>query len=134
MLLDGALRLGRQAEQLWHKPERTAECSELLGRAMDIVEELTRAVSGRARAVSKRLEEEYAFVFRQLAMAQLDHDLAPLEAALRLLAIERETWKLAVDRLRNSDAGAATPPAAPTTLLGVAGDFVPAGGSLSLRG
>ena len=40
ILLDGALRFGRQAEQLWNEPEQRAECEHLLTRTNDIVEAL----------------------------------------------------------------------------------------------
>ncbi len=100
MLLDGALRFGRQAQQLWNLPEQLEECIRVLARTLDIVEELVRGVAGGKAEHSKRLEEEYAFAFRQLALAQLNHDARPLEAALRILEIHRETWKLSCEKLR----------------------------------
>ena len=143
MLLDGALRFGRQAEQLWNEPEQGGEVERLLGRALDIVEALVQGVTGRETEISKRLEEEYAFAFRQLAFAQLNRDLAALESALRLLAMERETWKLAVENLRNSGDEAATagraattaPPRPTSPVLGSLGGFPGATtSSLSLEG
>lgn len=116
MLLDGALRFGRQAEQLWNVPEQGGEVERLLGRALDVVEALVQGVAaGRESEISKRLEEEYAFAFKQLALAQLNRDVAALNSALRLLSMERETWKLAVEKLRQGGDGAPTAGHDPTT-------------------
>ena len=110
MLLDGALRFGRQAQQLWTAADQREECNRMLARMLDIVEELIRGVAGGAAEQSKRLEEEYAFAFRQLALAQLNRDPAPLEAALQILDFHRETWKLACEKLR-AEAPAVNSPA-----------------------
>jgi flagellar secretion chaperone FliS len=101
MLLDGALRFGRQAEQLWTAAEQREERDRLLARTLDIVEELIHGVAGGKTEQSKRLEEEYAFAFRQLALAQLNRAAAPLAAALKILDFHRETWKLACEKLRS---------------------------------
>src|SRR5688572_5060813 len=100
MLLDGAQRFGQQALALWDDAEKRAECERLVGRVLDIVEELVRSTVLGETEQSKRLEEEYAFAFRQLALAQLNHDAAALEAALKFLGYQRETWKLACDKIK----------------------------------
>lgn len=114
MLLDGALRFGRQARQLWDDAGQRAEAERLLGRTLDVVEELVRSVAGGKLAESKRLEEEYAFIFRELSAAKLTGEAGPLDAGLRLLAFQRETWRLASEKCR--------PQAVPTPNL----DFGPA--------
>jgi flagellar protein FliS len=100
MLLEGALRFGRQARQLWDDPGQQIESDRLLRRTLDIAEELTRSVGGGKPEASNRLEEEYAFAFRALTAAQVGRDVAQLDAALRILAIHRETWRQACDKLR----------------------------------
>jgi flagellar protein FliS len=118
MLLDGAARFGRQAQQLWDDAAQRAECERLVGRVLDIVAELARSVAGGGVEAAKRLEEEYAFAFRQLAAAQVFHDAAALDAALRIIAFHRETWKLACEKLTgaaiDSPSAAAPTPAAAT--------------------
>lgn len=111
MLLDGAIRFGRQAEQLWHVAEQRLECDSLLNRTNDIVEALVQGLDMNSE-VSRRLADEYAFAFRQIALAQLNHDGAPLAAALHLLEFERETWKQACEKLKSE---APTTPIAPLT-------------------
>lgn len=113
MLLDGAARFGRQAQQLWDAADQRAECDRLVGRVLDIVAELARSVAGSGVPTAKRLEEEYAFVFRQLAAAQVFHDAAALETSLRLIAFHRETWKLACEKIAGGSPAEATPAAAP---------------------
>jgi len=128
MLLEGALRFSRQAEQLWNVADQRAACDALLTRTIDVVEELVRGATLGTTDESKRLEAEYAFAFRQLALAQLNHDAAHFAAAVKLLDFQRETWKLACEKLR-----AEAPPAAPMPHL--AFDAATLGGSsLSLQG
>lgn len=100
MLLDGALRFGRQARQMWDDAVRQVEADHLLRRTRDVVEELVRSVSGGSTAEAARLEEEYAFVYRQLATAQVAHDAAAFDSAIELLAFQRETWRLACEKLK----------------------------------
>jgi flagellar protein FliS len=100
MLLDGALRFGRQARQMWDDAVRQVEADHMLRRVRDIVEELVRSVSGASTAESARLEEEYAFIYRQLATAQVAHDTAAFDSAIELLAFQRETWRLACEKLK----------------------------------
>jgi flagellar protein FliS len=128
LLLDGALRFGRQAQQLWDADVQRTECDGLLERTIDAVEELVRSVVLGKTEQSKRLEEEYAFAFRQLALAHLNHDAVALEAALNLLAYQRETWKLAGEKIK---AEMATPARTPSVPLH---DTRGASQSLSLQG
>jgi flagellar protein FliS len=121
ILLDGALRFGRQAEQLWNDADQRLECDHLLTRLTDILETLVQGLAITESDVSKRLAEEYAFAFRQVALAQLNHDAAPLALALRLLDFERETWRLACEQLKSIPAPTVPMPAF-------------ASGSLSLQG
>ena len=109
MLLDGAIRFGRQAEQLWNAAEQRLECDNFLTRTNDIVEALVQGLD-MSSELSRRLADEYAFAFRQLALAQLNHDAAPLAAALHLLEFERDTWKQACEKLK---ADAPSTPIAP---------------------
>jgi flagellar protein FliS len=109
MLLEGALRFGRQAEQLWNNADQRSECDALMTRTIDILEELIRGVTLGGTDLSKRLEEEYAFAYRQLAFAQLNHDAAPLAAAMKVLDFHRDTWKQACEKLRAEAAAPAAP-------------------------
>lgn len=97
MLLEGALRFGQQARNQWDDQDKRAEVEALLTRTIDIVEELCMGAAAGKLDISKQLEEQYAFLFRELMAARINHDLEKLDASLRLLEFERETWKLACD-------------------------------------
>jgi flagellar biosynthetic protein FliS len=101
MLLEGALRFGQRAQLLWASDAERVQCHALLDRAIDIVEELVRSVANGAEAASKRLEEEYAFVYRELATAKFSHDESRLSASLELLGYQRETWRIVCDNLKS---------------------------------
>jgi flagellar protein FliS len=100
MLLDGALRFGQQARRLWPDDSQRLECDRLMRRVLDVVEELVRSVASGRVAESKRLEEEYAFIFRQLTAAHLTHAAAELDSALKLLEFQRETWRMACEKVK----------------------------------
>jgi flagellar secretion chaperone FliS len=100
MLIDGAMRFGRQVLETSNDVEKSFQTDEALRRVVDIVEELVRSATLGEAAESRRLQEEYAFILRQVALCVLDFDAARLESALKLLAYQRETWKLACEKLR----------------------------------
>ena len=93
MLLEGAVRFGRQAQQAWEEP--SPEANVFLDRTFDLVEALVCGASQGKEEISKQIEEQYAFLFRELAACQIDHDVEKLESVLELLEYERETWKQA---------------------------------------
>jgi flagellar protein FliS len=108
MMLDGALRFGQQARKSWDDDAAVLEVDRLVRRVLDIVEELVRSVGGDRTAEATRLEEEYAYAFRQLGAAHLDHDAAAFDKGLELLAFQRETWRLACEKMKSSPTPAPT--------------------------
>ena len=99
MLLEGAVRFGQKAVQIWDDPEQTAALDSFIERLMDITEELSRSTTGRENEISLQLEEQYAFLFRELASCRLTKDLHKLKRCLELFSYQRETWKLACEQL-----------------------------------
>jgi len=86
----------------------------------NIVEELLQGLASGEGEVSKQLEEQYAFVYRELATCRTNNDLQSLNSCLELLRFQRETWKLASDQMETEQASPATPvtPAMPHMNLG----------------
>ncbi len=84
MMLDGALRFGQQARQLWDDKSQALEADRLVRRMLDVVEELVRSVAGGRVESAQRLEEEYAFIFRQVSAVALELDVAALDSARKL--------------------------------------------------
>lgn len=97
MLLEGAVRqtmVAQQAggQQFW------GEFDAALGKAMDLVEELARSVAGKAVELATSLEDQYAFLYRDLAAARFDMNLSKLADCGKLLEYHRETWKQVCDQ------------------------------------
>lgn len=125
MLLEAAWRqcaVARQAggQQFW------GEYDAALDKTMGVAEELVRSVAGKQSEISASLEEQYAFLFRELAHCRITQDLAKLDACTKLLEVHRETWKQACEKLEAPQA--ARPPLGPHLLHDVA-----AGESFSLE-
>lgn len=99
MLLEGAVRFGQKAVELWNEQEHATTVDALIERLLDITEELSRSTTGRDNEVSLRLEEEYAFIFRELAYSRMNRDLSKLQKCLDLLNYQRETWRQACEQL-----------------------------------
>ncbi len=110
MLLEGALRFGRQARDQWNVQQEGSDLDALLDRTMGIVEELCLGAAAGKYETSKQLGEQYAFLFRELAAARINHDRDKLDASLRLLDFERETWKQACEKLESEKTSTPRPP------------------------
>jgi len=117
MLLDGALRFGNQAKETWAKEADFSAAEPMLTRMFDIVEELLQGLASGEESLSKQLEEQYAFVYRELAACHINQDLKQLGSCLELLRFQRETWKLASEQTEaeqtEAEQAAPTPIAVP---------------------
>jgi flagellar protein FliS len=119
MLLDGALRFGKQAQEMWAADGEFSAAEQPLTRMFDIVEELLQGLASGVGDVSQQLEEQYAFIYRQLAASRINQDAGQLESCLKLLAYQRDTWKLASQRLASdqTESTASMTPAATRSAL-----------------
>ncbi len=90
MLIEGALRFGRQSLECWD--DNPSEALRLISRTRDIVTELLSGTSGVKDEVGIKSKEIYMFLFRQIALAQLQVEPEKLREVLEVLEIERETW------------------------------------------
>ncbi len=110
MLLDGALRFGKQAQDAWANTNDSPEAEQALKRMFEIVEELLQGLASGEGEIASDLAEQYAFVYRELADCLTSRDRKKLDSCLKLLAYQRETWRLANERLDGSHAEANTTP------------------------
>lgn len=108
MLFDGALRFGAKARKAWAETMDHVETERYLGRTLDILEAIVMGVSGSDQEIAKQLEEQYAFLFREIAASRINNDLKRFDKAMTLLAYERETWKMACDKLAAETAAIAS--------------------------
>ncbi|NLS96001.1 MAG: flagellar export chaperone FliS [Planctomycetaceae bacterium] len=113
MLIDAAIRnLGRG--KLLRSEGRHEQACEALIRAQQIV---THILSGLNREVdadlTRKVTSIYMFVFRSLNEAQIRGDDSKLDECIRVLEVERETWRLLCQKLEQeqpteNDAAGAT--------------------------
>ena len=108
LLIEGALRFGEQAKQSWQDETQADRVNQLLDRMANIVEEMVYSTANGRTNISKQLEEQYAFLYRELTVCRIDHDAEKFQSCLKLLEFQRETWKMACEWLE-------TKPAAPAT-------------------
>jgi flagellar secretion chaperone FliS len=106
MLIEGAIRFGRQAEDALRRGDMLAAAAPLM-RVVDIVGEMLAGVRGQDTELNRKIADLYLFLFRRVAEAKINDDVEKLAEALRLLDFERETWQLACDKLTSQDPGSA---------------------------
>lgn len=102
MLIEGAIRFCRQAEFELER-QNAIQATHFITRATDIVAELLAGVRHDDSELNQNLASLYQFLFYSLTSAYANSDRAQLADVLRLLEIERETWQMAVAKLRSSD-------------------------------
>ena len=103
MLIEGAIRFGREAQAAMERGDVPA-ASAPLTRMVDIVGELLAGVRERKTELNQKISELYLFLFRLVAEARVNDDSAKLAEALRLLEIERQTWRMVCEKLGSGPA------------------------------
>lgn len=98
MLLEGAIRFGRQAEKALMRDDELNAHPPLM-RALDIVEELLASVKHSESDINAKMAQLYAFVFRELTSVYVQFDHKRMAEALQVLDYQRETWRLACDKI-----------------------------------
>lgn len=93
MLIEAAIRFATQAGQLW-RGQQDAEASGALHRAQELAGELLAGLDREAQPeLAAKAAAVYMFVFRSLVEAGLQRDEAKLNDAVRVLEVERDTWR-----------------------------------------
>jgi flagellar protein FliS len=110
MLIEGAIRFGRQADEALRRGDELAAAGPLV-RVLDIIGELLVGVRENKTDLTLKIAELYLFIFRRVSEAKINADAAALGEALRLLDFERQTWQLACEKLGGDSP--ATPPPSP---------------------
>ncbi len=136
ILIEAALRSAGRAGELWRENRDDEACGELL-RAQDIVGELLAALDRENYPeMAAQAGAVYLFIFRRLLEAGQQRDPAKLDDAVRVLEVERETWRQVCRRYGSKQEGAEytaapppafAPPVDPPEEAGAL-DALPAGG------
>jgi len=99
MLIEAAIRLAQQAKGHWTSDQDEAATAALL-RGQQIMAQLLAGMNvNPSDDLVERVAGVYAFVYRALVKANLERDEASLSDALRVLEVERETWRLVCQQL-----------------------------------
>lgn len=114
MLIEAALRAARRGEELIASGSPVAASAEL-AQAEAIMSDL---IGSLRRDLAPELVAQvavvYGFILKSITETHLSDDLAPLRAAIRVLEIENETWRLVCSRSSSTDAetpASSNPPA-----------------------
>lgn len=97
MLIEGALRFGREAEKAMMRDDEEAAAPFSL-RTLDIVEELLASVRHSEDDVNVKLAQLYLFIYTRVTSAYVNTDHEAMAEALRVLEFERETWRMACEK------------------------------------
>ena len=112
MLIEGAIRFANQADKQFEGNEVDA-AADPLRRAMDIVSELLAGVKHSDDDVNIKLAALYQFIFTRLTMAYVNTDRSKLTEAIKILGVERETWRQACEKVASDTDQADTQDAPP---------------------
>jgi flagellar protein FliS len=109
MLIEGAIRFGRETGDFWRE-RRDEQALESLVRCRRIVTEIIGSVKPDGGDLTRNVRAIYAYLFRLLTEANRERSETKLADALRILEIERDTWRAVCEKLGPaSPAGAVTP-------------------------
>jgi flagellar secretion chaperone FliS len=109
MLVEGAIRFGRQAEAELHAGNQAPAAAAMM-RVLDITGELLAGIRQHKSNVNDKLAAVYWFIFRRVSEATMYSDAAALAEVLRLLEFERETWQKVCEKLGPTGGGPLTAP------------------------
>ncbi len=110
LLVEAALRHCRATLQHWRTGESDNACETVI-KAQEIMGELLAGLDRTAEAeLVERVASIYAFVYRSLIEAAFRRDEARLAGAIRVLEIERETWRQLCEQLGSMTADERTDP------------------------
>jgi flagellar protein FliS len=105
MLIEAAIRLAGRTRHQWQAGEN-GQASLSLMNAQEIVDQL---IGGLNRDVNPelvdRVEAVYEFISARLKQAGAQRDGEKLQDAIRVLEIQRETWRQVCDDLRDQGRG-----------------------------
>jgi len=98
MLIEAAIGAARQALNCWQE-KHDAQANIALIRCREIISELLAAVKPDDSDLTRNVAGIYLFLFKTLAEAQLHRDATKVNEAIRVLEIERETWRDVCERM-----------------------------------
>lgn len=99
MLYDGCIRDAAQARDAIEKKDYETSY-ERLTRAQHIILEMQNGLNHDVNhELCERVASIYGFLYNKLLEANIHRDVQAIDDALRVLRIERETWRMLVDKV-----------------------------------
>ncbi len=99
MLYDGVIRYASQAKSALESNDYEAS-HDRLTRAQNIMLEMQSGLNYDVNpALCRKIASVYNFLYRKLIDANVHRDLQAVDDALKVLRIERETWRILVDKV-----------------------------------
>ncbi len=99
MLYDGAIRYARQARDAIEAKDFETSYDRLT-KAQNIILEMSHGLNHEVNpTLCKQVAAIYDFLFRKLVDANLYRDVSAIDDSLKVLAIERDTWQMLVDKI-----------------------------------
>jgi flagellar secretion chaperone FliS len=99
MLIDAAIRNLNRGKHLRSENQHDEAC-EVLIRAQEIITQILTGLNRDVDAeLTRKVASVYMFVFRSLNEAQAGRDVTKLDECIRVLEVERETWRLLCEQI-----------------------------------
>jgi flagellar secretion chaperone FliS len=103
MLYEGAIRFIKQAKEA-NAAKKVKERGELIGRAYDIVMELTSSLDFKVGgSMATNLEQLYVYVLEELTRANITGQEKHLDNSLKILAILYDGWIKAIESIKKKE-------------------------------
>lgn len=103
ILIEAAIRFAGRARLLWQTGDDEM-ASEALIRAQQIVTQVLGGLNDQVDAeLTRKVASVYLFAFRGLVAANLDRDQQRLDEVIKVLEVERETWKQVCEKPTDAD-------------------------------
>lgn len=93
LLIEGAIRFATQSKHHFEREDPQAAV-EAIARCRKIVAEMLASVRADDSEIARSLSDIYLFLYRTLATVQFHLEPSKIDEVLRILEIERETWRL----------------------------------------
>jgi flagellar protein FliS len=103
MLYEGAIKFVKQAKEA-NAEKKIKERGELIGRAYDIVMELTTSLDFKVGgSVAQNLEQLYIYILEELTRANITGQEKHLDNSLKILNILYDGWLKAVEQVKKKE-------------------------------
>jgi flagellar protein FliS len=98
LLIEGAIRYARQTLELWElqQPELAVES---LIRCRAVIRELLSGIHIEHSDLTRKVAAVYLFLLKCLTEAHMTRDREPVLDTIRVLEVERETWRLVCEKM-----------------------------------